>query len=116
MVNVEKEVLSSMETIRSPPVLLELVPRYCHYSDFVAIKVYPGEFNKGIFITLKHRDNEEYQLTHPSANVTGFISLKLHPYVTVQDYCVITCPKTKVKALLRYVDEVPPPSQTLINP
>jgi len=68
--------------------------------------VYPGEFNKGIFITLKHRDNEEYQLTHPSANVTGFISLKVHPYVTVQDYCVITCPKTKVKALLRYIDEV----------
>lgn len=104
-----------METIRSPPALRELVPPHYHISDFIAIKVYPGEFNKGIFITLKHRDNEEYQLTHPSANVTGFISLKIHPYVTVQDYCVITCPKTKVKALLRYVDEVKTPSQLLID-
>jgi hypothetical protein len=72
----------------------------------IAIKVYAGELNKGLFITLKNRDSEEYQLTHPSANVTGFISLKMHPYVTVQDYCVVTCPKTKVKALLRYVSEV----------
>jgi hypothetical protein len=72
----------------------------------IAIKVYAGELNKGIFIKLKHRDDEEYQLTHPSANVTGFISLRVHPYVTVQDYCVVTCPKTRLKALLRYVGEV----------
>lgn len=45
-------------------------------------------------------------MAHPTANITGFISLKVHPYVTVQDYCVITCPKTKVKALLKYHDEV----------
>jgi hypothetical protein len=74
----------------------------------IAVKVGPGEFNKGIFITLKQRDNEEYHLTHPTANITGFISLKVHPYVTVQDYCVILCPKTKIKALLRYNDEVCP--------
>lgn len=66
--------------------------------------MYPGELNKGIFITLC--DDEEYNLTHPTANVTGFVSLKMHPYVTVQDYCVVRCPKTKTKALLRYVDEV----------
>jgi oxysterol-binding protein-related protein 9/10/11 len=45
-------------------------------------------------------------MSHPTANITGFISLKVHPYVTVQDYCVITCPKTKIKALLKYHDEV----------
>jgi hypothetical protein len=71
-----------------------------------AIKVYPGKLNKGVFITLKHRDDEEYQLTHPCAHVTGFISLKFHPYVTVSDDSVITCPKTKLKAILKYVDEV----------
>jgi hypothetical protein len=71
----------------------------------IAIKVSPGEHNKGIFLTLKHRE-EEYHMNHPNANITGFISLKMHPYVTVQDYCVITCPKTKLKALLKYNDEV----------
>jgi len=45
-------------------------------------------------------------MTHPTANITGFISLKMHPYVTVQDYCAVTCPKTKLKALLKYNDEV----------
>jgi len=69
-----------------------------------AVKVSPGEYNKGIFITL--RDDEEYHLTHPTANVTGFVSLKMHPYVTVQDYCIIRCPKTRMKALLKYNDEV----------
>ena len=72
----------------------------------LAVKVFPGEHNKGIFITLKQHNDEEYQMTHPTAHITGFISLKIHPYVTVQDYCVITCPKTKLKALLKYNDEV----------
>lgn len=64
--------------------------------------------NKGIFLKLKHREDEEYQMTHPCANITGFISLKMHPYVTIQDYSVITCPKSRIKALLRYIDEVSP--------
>jgi len=80
-----------------------------YYSLYVtrlitAVKVSPGEYNKGIFITL--RDDEEYHLTHPTATVTGFVSLKMHPYVTVQDYCIIRCPKTRTKALLKYNDEV----------
>jgi len=51
-------------------------------------------------------------MIHPTANITGFISLTMHPYATVQDYCVITCPKTKLKALLKYHDEVLP-AQTM---
>ena len=78
----------------------------CSNRLIIAIKVYPGTYSKGIFINLKHHGDEEYQLTHPCANITGFISLKIHPYVTVQDYCVITCPKTKLKALLKYREEV----------
>jgi hypothetical protein len=81
----------------------------------VAIKVFPGIYNKGILLTLKNRDNEEYSMSHPTANITGFISLKVHPYVTVQDYCAITCPKTKIKALLKYHDEVSFISMELMN-
>jgi hypothetical protein len=76
--------------------------------------VYPGKLNKGVFITLKHRDDEEYQLTHPCAHVTGFISLKFHPYVTVSDNSVITCPKTKLKAILKYADEVTQPNPDFV--
>jgi oxysterol-binding protein-related protein 9/10/11 len=68
--------------------------------------VYPGKLNKGVFINLKHRGDEEYQLTHPSAHISGFISLKFHPYVTVSDGSYITCPKTKLKAILKYCEEV----------
>jgi len=81
-------------------------PHICDSSHSVAIKVYAGKLNKGIFINLNHRDDEEYNLTHPCAHVTGFISLKFHPYVTVSDACYITCPKTKLKAILKYSDEV----------
>lgn len=78
----------------------------CFSNLMVAVKVGPGEYNKGLFITL--REDEEYHLTHPTAIVTGLISLKMHPYVTVQDYCIIRCPKTRTKALLKYNDEVMP--------
>ena len=82
-----------------------ILPRLFDSSHLVAIKVYPGKLNKGIFINLKHHDDEEYNLTHPCAHVTGFISLKFHPYVTVSDACSITCPKTRLKAILKYSDE-----------
>lgn len=81
-------------------------PALVYVSHVSAIKVYPGKLNKGVFINLKYRNNEEYQLTHPTAHITGFISLKFHPYVTVSDNTVVTCPKTKLKAILKYCDEV----------
>ncbi|KAL2268489.1 hypothetical protein VTJ83DRAFT_3335 [Remersonia thermophila] len=68
-----------------------------------SIKVSPGEHNLGIFITLERRNNETYQLTHPAAHLGGILRGALS--VTVGDMCYITCPETKLKAILRYYDE-----------
>lgn len=38
-----------------------------------SVRVVPGAHNLGIFITLKNRDNEEYQLTHPAAYLGGLL-------------------------------------------
>ena len=63
----------------------------------------PGNFNLGIFVTLHNRENEEYQLTHPDANLGGLLRGSLS--VSVTDTCFITCPKTRLKAILHYLDE-----------
>ena len=68
-----------------------------------SVRVGPGNHNLGIFLTLQHRDNEEYQMTHPFAHLGGFLRGSL--YVTVADVCYITCPKTRLKAMLHYLDE-----------
>jgi len=68
-----------------------------------SIKVTPGEHNLGIFITLSKRDNEEYQLTHPAAHLGGLLRGSLS--VTVGDLCFITCPQTKMKTILHYMEE-----------
>ncbi|KAK4160102.1 putative oxysterol-binding protein [Cladorrhinum sp. PSN259] len=68
-----------------------------------SIKVMPGEHNLGIFITVDRRDNETYQLTHPAAHLGGILRGALS--VSVGDMAYITCPKTKLKAILRYYDE-----------
>lgn len=68
-----------------------------------SIKVTPGQFNQGIFIKLKNRDNEEYRLTHPAAFLGGFLRGNL--YVTVADVCTITCEKTGLKTMLHYLEE-----------
>ena len=67
------------------------------------IKVSPGEHNMGIFITLDNRDGEEYQLTHPAAHLGGFFRGNLN--ISVSEGAYITCPRTKLKAILSYVDE-----------
>ncbi|KAF2827641.1 hypothetical protein CC86DRAFT_290000 [Ophiobolus disseminans] len=69
-----------------------------------SVRVTPGAHNLGIFITLRNRDNEEYQLTHPSAYLGGLLragSLS----VSVADTCYITCPKTGLKVILEYLEE-----------
>lgn len=38
-----------------------------------SVKVVPGNFNEGIFVTLHRWDDEEYQLTHPAAYLGGFL-------------------------------------------
>jgi len=68
-----------------------------------AIRVTPGAHNLGIFITLARRDNEEYQLTHPAAQLGGLLRGALS--VTVSDVCFVTCPKTRIKVILHYVEE-----------
>jgi oxysterol-binding protein-related protein 9/10/11 len=65
--------------------------------------VTPGAHNLGIFITLAQRDNEEYQLTHPAAQLGGLLRGALS--VSVSDVCFVTCPKTRIKVILHYVEE-----------
>lgn len=67
------------------------------------VKVVAGNYNKGLFITLKNRGNEEYHMTHPDSQLNGFLRGNL--YISVADIAVIECPKTKIKALLHYVEE-----------
>ena len=68
-----------------------------------SIKVTPGEHNLGIFITVEKRDHETYQLTHPAAHLGGILRGALS--VTVGDTAFISCPQTKLKAILNYFDE-----------
>lgn len=68
-----------------------------------SIKVSPGEHNLGIFITLERRNDETYQLKHPAAHLGGLLRGALS--VSVGDMAYITCPQTKLKAILNYYDE-----------
>ncbi|KOS18173.1 Oxysterol-binding protein-like protein 1 [Escovopsis weberi] len=68
-----------------------------------SVKVLPGEHNMGIFISLEHRDDETYQLTHPAAHLGGILRGSLS--VSVSEMAYITCPHTKIKAILHYVEE-----------
>ena len=54
-----------------------------------AIRVVPGNFNLGIFVTLHNRGDEEYQLTHPDANLGGLLRGSLS--ISVADTCFVTC-------------------------
>ncbi|KIX07171.1 uncharacterized protein Z518_01824 [Rhinocladiella mackenziei CBS 650.93] len=68
-----------------------------------SVRVIPGNFNRGIFLTLTQRDHEEYQLQHPAASLGGLLRGSL--YVSVADSCYVTCTKTKLKCILTYVEE-----------
>lgn len=68
-----------------------------------SVKVLPGEHNMGIFITLDKRDGETYQLTHPAAHLGGILRGTLS--VSVSEFAYITCPQTKIKVILHYVEE-----------
>jgi oxysterol-binding protein-related protein 9/10/11 len=59
-----------------------------------------GAYNHGVFVTLAKRDNEEYKLTHPAAYLSGLMKGSL--YISVVDTCYVTCPKTRLKAILMY--------------
>ncbi|KAJ8605060.1 hypothetical protein MRB53_041533 [Persea americana] len=68
-----------------------------------SIKVVPGNHNRGIFLNLHSRGDEEYQLTHPAAYLGGFLRGNL--YVTVADTCYITCAQTGLRIILHYLEE-----------
>ncbi|KAL8717283.1 MAG: hypothetical protein Q9225_005455 [Loekoesia sp. 1 TL-2023] len=68
-----------------------------------SVRVTPGAHNLGIFINLQHRDNEEYRLTHPAAHLAGMLRGSLS--ITVADTCYITCPKSRIKVILHYLEE-----------
>lgn len=68
-----------------------------------SIKVSPGEHNLGIFITLEKRSGETYQLKHPAAHLGGIFRGALS--VSVGDMAYVSCPQTKLKAILSYYDE-----------
>ncbi|KAJ5110753.1 hypothetical protein N7532_001288 [Penicillium argentinense] len=68
-----------------------------------SIRVSPGQHNLGIFVNIEKRDNEEYQLTHPHAHLGGLLRGALS--ITVSDACYMTCPKTRMKAILQYMEE-----------
>ncbi|CAJ0748686.1 24503_t:CDS:2, partial [Entrophospora sp. SA101] len=56
-----------------------------------------------IYINLSERRNEEYLLTHSVASVQDWLKAPL--YVVVAGSCIVTCPKTKLKAVLEYKEE-----------
>lgn len=75
-----------------------------NYFSWLAVKVGPGEQNKGIYINLAKRGNEEYLMTHPVATIQGWLKASL--YIVVGECCIVTCPKSKLKAILEYKEEV----------
>ncbi|WEW60386.1 hypothetical protein PRK78_005871 [Emydomyces testavorans] len=68
-----------------------------------SIRIAPGQHNQGIFVNLQRRDNEEYQLTHPAAHIGGWLRGSLS--ISVSDSCYVICPKTRIKAILQYLDD-----------
>ena len=68
-----------------------------------SVRVTPGVHNLGIFINIASRENEEYQLTHPTAHLGGMLRGSLS--VSVADTCFITCPKSRIKVILHYLEE-----------
>ncbi|TPX39911.1 hypothetical protein SeMB42_g02191 [Synchytrium endobioticum] len=67
-----------------------------------AFRVGPGDQTTGIHVSLNLR-NEEYTMTHPWAQVAGFLSGSL--YITCGAECVITCPKNNLKCVIEYKEE-----------
>lgn len=68
-----------------------------------SVRVVPGEYNRGIFVNIEKRDNEEYQMSHPAAHLGGILRGALS--ITVSDTCYITCPRTRIKTILQYQED-----------
>jgi oxysterol-binding protein-related protein 9/10/11 len=75
-----------------------------------AVRVGPGELNKGIYISISAGPGkgETYHVTHPTASVNGL--LRGSPYVAIEGTTMITCAGgadgSKLRAILEYKEEV----------
>ncbi|EST05250.1 Oxysterol-binding protein [Kalmanozyma brasiliensis GHG001] len=79
------------------------------------VKVFPGEQNKGIFLSLTDKAKcgavgEEYQITHPTASINGLLRGSL--WVAICDSLYVTCrggkrddDGTRLRAIVEYKDE-----------
>jgi len=69
------------------------------------LKVYPGEYNQGIFVNITggHGQGETYKITHPVASVNGILRGSF--YVTVSDSIIISCTGGKHGQKFRTITE-----------
>ncbi|KAI9506220.1 hypothetical protein BX070DRAFT_187214 [Coemansia spiralis] len=65
--------------------------------------VAPGSECKGIFVTLKSRNNETYKSIHPTANIVGWLRGNLKVQLAETSY--IMCPQTKLAAIIQFKEE-----------
>lgn len=81
-----------------------------------AVRVFPGEYNKGIFIKLTDSGSlgslvagEEYQVTHPTASINGLLRGSL--WVAICDTLYVTCrggsntSNKRLRTVVEYKDE-----------
>ena len=68
-----------------------------------SVKISAGELNHGIYISLESRDYEEYQITHQTGAIYGWLKGSL--WVSACDECIVSCPKTGMRAILEYKEE-----------
>ncbi|KAI8615338.1 hypothetical protein BC830DRAFT_1123070 [Chytriomyces sp. MP71] len=64
----------------------------------------PGAHNHGVYIHLA-RYAEEYNASHPTAAVAGWITSRGGPYLTVTGETVVECEETGLRCEIRYVEE-----------
>ncbi|KAI8873088.1 hypothetical protein GQ42DRAFT_142630 [Ramicandelaber brevisporus] len=70
-----------------------------------SIKVVPGEYAKGVFVTIAQADgtSEEYIISHPVGHITGFLKGSLTTQITEQS--TIICARTGMAAIIEYKEE-----------
>lgn len=52
---------------------------------------------------MQNRGNEEYRMTHPESQLNGFLRGNL--YISVSDIATISCPQTRLRCILHYVED-----------
>ncbi|KAJ1823077.1 hypothetical protein LPJ56_000412 [Coemansia sp. RSA 2599] len=62
-----------------------------------------GSHCKGIFVTLKHRDDEAYLGVHPMANIVGWLRGSLKVQLVESSY--IVCEKTGLATIIEFKEE-----------